>query len=113
MTDAAKILVVDDTANNVKLLKDLLTMKGYAVVTASSGAEGLEQVDKERPDLVLFEGSGAAEGWLASDQFVKDGAEAVNIGGGGELLAAATSLLRRHVVGSAKRGSAVGQAAEV
>jgi adenylate cyclase len=55
MTDAAKILVVDDTANNVKLLKDLLTMKGYAVVTASSGPEGLEQIDKERPDLVLLD----------------------------------------------------------
>jgi class 3 adenylate cyclase/CheY-like chemotaxis protein len=55
MTDAAKILVVDDTANNVKLLKDLLTMKGYAVVTASSGPEGLEQIDKEHPDLVLLD----------------------------------------------------------
>jgi adenylate cyclase len=55
MTDAAKILVVDDTANNVKLLRDLLTMRGYAVVTASSGAEGLEQIDKERPDLVLLD----------------------------------------------------------
>ena len=55
MADAAKILVVDDTANNVKLLKDLLTMKGYAVVTASSGPEGLEQIDKERPDLVLLD----------------------------------------------------------
>src|SRR5262245_36985149 len=55
MTDAAKILVVDDTANNVKLLKDLLTMKGYAVVTASSGPEGLEQIGKERPDLVLLD----------------------------------------------------------
>jgi adenylate cyclase len=54
MTDA-KILVVDDTPNNVKLLKDLLTMKGYAVVTASSGPEGLEQIDKERPDLVLLD----------------------------------------------------------
>jgi class 3 adenylate cyclase len=55
MSDPAKILVVDDTANNVKLLKDLLTMRGYAVVTASSGLEGLEQIDKERPDLVLLD----------------------------------------------------------
>lgn len=55
MTEAAKILVVDDTANNVKLLKDLLTVKGYAVVTAVSGAEALEQIDKERPDLVLLD----------------------------------------------------------
>ena len=55
MSDPAKILVVDDTANNVKLLKDLLTMRGYAVVTASSGLEGLEQIEKERPDLVLLD----------------------------------------------------------
>jgi class 3 adenylate cyclase/CheY-like chemotaxis protein len=55
MSDPAKILVVDDTANNVKLLKDLLTVRGYAVVTASSGLEGLEQIDKERPDLVLLD----------------------------------------------------------
>jgi adenylate cyclase len=55
MTDAAKILVVDDTPNNVKLLRDLLTMKGYAVVGASSGPEALEQIDKERPDLVLLD----------------------------------------------------------
>jgi adenylate cyclase len=55
MSDPAKILVVDDTANNVKLLKDLLTMRGYAVVTASSGVEGLEQIEKERPDLVLLD----------------------------------------------------------
>ncbi len=55
MSDPAKILVVDDTANNVKLLKDLLTMRGYAVVTASSGLEGLAQIEKERPDLVLLD----------------------------------------------------------
>jgi class 3 adenylate cyclase len=55
MSEPTKILVVDDTANNVKLLKDLLTMRGYAVVTAASGAEGLEQIEKERPDLVLLD----------------------------------------------------------
>ena len=38
----AKILVVDDTPQNVKLLADLLTVKGYAVVTAASGAEALK-----------------------------------------------------------------------
>src|SRR5262249_20459183 len=49
----AKILVVDDTPQNVKLLADLLTVKGYAVVTAASGAEALARIDAERPDLVL------------------------------------------------------------
>ncbi len=50
-----KILVVDDTAVNVKLLADLLTVKGYAVVTAASGKEALEKVEAERPDLVLLD----------------------------------------------------------
>jgi class 3 adenylate cyclase len=51
----AKILVVDDTPKNVKLLADLLTVKGYAVVTAASGAEALRQIDAEEPDLVLLD----------------------------------------------------------
>jgi class 3 adenylate cyclase len=51
----AKILVVDDTLKNVKLLADLLTAKGYAVVTAASGPEALAQVEAERPDLVLLD----------------------------------------------------------
>jgi adenylate cyclase len=51
----AKILVVDDTPRNVKLLQDLLTVRGYEVVTAASGREALEQVAAERPDLVLLD----------------------------------------------------------
>ena len=51
----AKILVVDDTPQNVKLLADLLTVKGYAVVTAASGAEALARIEAERPDLVLLD----------------------------------------------------------
>ena len=52
---SAKLLVVDDTAANVKLLADLLTVKGYAVVTATSGKEALAVVARERPDLLLLD----------------------------------------------------------
>ena len=55
MTASAKILVVDDTPHNVKLLAVLLTVKGYVVVTASSGAQALEKVETEQPDLVLLD----------------------------------------------------------
>ena len=51
----AKILVVDDTPHNVKLLADLLGVKGYAVVTAASGPEALQKVEVERLDLVLLD----------------------------------------------------------
>ncbi len=60
MTDAvprtpAKVLVVDDTPANVKLLADLLGVKGYAVATAATGEEGLAKVASEKPDLVLLD----------------------------------------------------------
>jgi len=51
----ARILVVDDLPQNVKLLADLLGAKGYAVSTASSGPEALLKVEGERPDLVLLD----------------------------------------------------------
>ena len=52
---SATILVVDDTPLNVKLLADLLTLKGYRTVTAASGAEALQQLEAEKPDLVLLD----------------------------------------------------------
>jgi class 3 adenylate cyclase len=55
MTAPAKVLVVDDTEKNVKLLADLLTFKGYTVVTAGGGKEALDKVVSERPDLVLLD----------------------------------------------------------
>ena len=55
MNNPARILVVDDTPKNVKLLADLLAVKGYSVVTAGSGREALAQLEAERPDLVLLD----------------------------------------------------------
>jgi DNA-binding response OmpR family regulator len=55
VTAPARILVVDDVPNNVKLLADLLRVRGYEVVTASDGDEALERVRDSRPDLVLLD----------------------------------------------------------
>jgi adenylate cyclase len=51
----AKVLVIDDTPANVKLLADLLRVKGYEVVTAANGEEGLERLSEHHPDLVLLD----------------------------------------------------------
>jgi class 3 adenylate cyclase/CheY-like chemotaxis protein len=55
MKDPACILVVDDTPSNVKLLSDVLTARGYAVRTATTGTEALEAIERECPDLVLLD----------------------------------------------------------
>jgi class 3 adenylate cyclase len=50
-----KILVVDDTPANIKLLGDLLRLKGYEVSTATNGEEALAAIAKQPPDLVLLD----------------------------------------------------------
>ena len=50
-----EILVVDDTPQNVKLLVDLLSAKGFAVRSASSGRGALEELARKVPDLVLLD----------------------------------------------------------
>lgn len=50
-----KILVVDDVLSNVLLLKVLLTNEKFNVVTAMSGTQTLEIVEKESPDLILLD----------------------------------------------------------
>ena len=55
MSAPAKILVVDDTPANIKLLGDLLASRGYAVSTATNGEEGLAKLVAEKPDLVLLD----------------------------------------------------------
>ena len=55
MSASAKILVVDDTPNNVILLEDMLTARGYEVSTAIDGAEALGKMASETPDLVLLD----------------------------------------------------------
>jgi class 3 adenylate cyclase len=51
----ARILVVDDVRENVRLLEALLTARGYEVVPAADGAAALEQVALATPDLVLLD----------------------------------------------------------
>src|SRR5512134_595159 len=55
MSALPRILVVDDTPQNVKLLADILTAKGFVPVTAASGEEALAKLAAETPDLVLLD----------------------------------------------------------
>jgi putative two-component system response regulator len=50
-----KILVVDDKLDTLLLLRELLTSRGYQVVTATEAGEAQEKVHSEKPDLVLLD----------------------------------------------------------
>jgi DNA-binding response OmpR family regulator len=54
-TPRSKILVVDDTEPNLRLLRALLTGAGYEVVTAGCGVEGVAAAARENPDLILLD----------------------------------------------------------
>ena len=55
MREKPRILVVDDTPQNVRLLEQLLKASGYEAVAALSGAEALEKLAATQPDLVLLD----------------------------------------------------------
>jgi adenylate cyclase len=52
---AARILVVDDTPANIRLLEAVLGGNGYEVVPAASGIEALAAVDAGSIDLILLD----------------------------------------------------------
>src|SRR3989344_984653 len=52
---APLILLIDDNKEFLEIFGDKLGTKGYAVVKAQGGEEGLEQVTKVKPSLVLLD----------------------------------------------------------
>jgi len=50
-----KILIVEDDLPILKILVDKFTKEGYVVMQALDGLEGLEKIQKEKPDLVLLD----------------------------------------------------------
>jgi len=50
-----KILVVDDDPAFIRLVGQVLTQKGYEVLNATSGEEGLRLLFAHRPDIVLLD----------------------------------------------------------
>jgi two-component system, cell cycle response regulator DivK len=51
----ARILVVEDNALNLKLIRDVLQFAGYEVVEATTGEEGIELAIEDDPDLILMD----------------------------------------------------------
>jgi two-component system KDP operon response regulator KdpE len=50
-----KVLVIDDDPGFLRLVEQILTQKGYEVLQASNGQEGLRLLFAHKPDLVLLD----------------------------------------------------------
>ncbi|MBN2203251.1 MAG: response regulator [Candidatus Aenigmarchaeota archaeon] len=50
-----KLMVVDDEESIRELVKAIFENEGFKVIVASSGLECLEELKKERPDLILLD----------------------------------------------------------
>jgi DNA-binding response OmpR family regulator len=55
VSEDARILVVDDVPQNVRLLEAVLAPRGYDVVSATDGDHALGLVESAKPDLVLLD----------------------------------------------------------
>ncbi len=49
------ILIVEDDEKNMKLARDVLKAKGYAILEAMTGEDGVKLAIESKPDLVLMD----------------------------------------------------------
>jgi two-component system cell cycle response regulator DivK len=49
------ILIVEDNAKNLKLVRDVLEQTGYRTLESGTAEEALDLVESNRPDLVLMD----------------------------------------------------------
>ncbi len=53
--DTKRILIVDDEEDLVVMVSKALKYKGYEVITAYDGQEGLEKAKTQKPDLIILD----------------------------------------------------------
>ena len=51
----ATVLIVEDNAKNMKLVRDVLQVKGYATLEATTAEDGIRLASQKKPDLVLMD----------------------------------------------------------
>ncbi len=72
-----KILLVEDNEMNRDMLSRRLQKKGYDVVMAADGQQGVDMARSENPDLILMDMSlPVIDGWESTRRIKADGATA-------------------------------------
>jgi len=69
----SRILYVEDNEDNIYMLTERLRRRGFDVIVARDGEEGLEKARGESPDLVIMDlGLPVLDGWEAIRQIRAD-----------------------------------------
>ena len=55
MKQSKRLAYIEDEAEMIDLVRLILGRRGYTIMGANGGREGLELIRKERPDLVLLD----------------------------------------------------------
>jgi two-component system cell cycle response regulator DivK len=64
-----KVLYVEDNEDNIYMLKNRLGRKGFTVLIATDGAQGVAMAGSEQPELILMDLSlPVLDGWEATRQ---------------------------------------------
>ena len=54
-TQKKRILIIEDEIDYLDIASQILKKEGFSVVTAVAGAEGLKELEKELPDLIILD----------------------------------------------------------
>jgi len=69
----SKILIVEDNEMNLDMLSRRLERRGYEIVIATDGAQGVNLAKEKKPDLILMDMSlPVMDGWEATRRIKSD-----------------------------------------
>jgi len=71
---AKKVLMIDDDPEFIEAITNVLDAKGYEVVSASNGKDGVEKAKAENPDIILLDVmmTTESEGFDVAREMAKD-----------------------------------------
>ncbi len=74
-----RILYVEDNYQNKRLVKKILTAKGYEVLEADDGEQGVEMATHEHPDLILMDISIPGIDGIEATRLIKENPDTTHI----------------------------------
>lgn len=73
------ILIVEDDPRNLKLIRDLLQVRGYRTLEATDGKQGTELAKSNKPDLIVMDIQMPVMDGLEATRILKAGKETKGI----------------------------------